>query len=292
MTQTAADVAAVEFTLPYAGRTATARLRMPDVEDMLLLWYRPATRTAEHAAVVFPAEVERMLDTLDEVEVDRTIARALYADPAAFRAYLHARNAWLARRSENGILYAQCPHCRNWEADLTPLALASGLRAAFWPLVDPDQWLAVPAFATEDVRLPARDARDALSSRLRVVLPSARDGEPGPVREVVFAAGVDPARLAALDAQRAALRRDAPARYDDWDGRFVGVQALLRLAASLATIDGVAVDAPLPTLAELALCDFHFLDNVHHLTHRVALPDDSPLRLACAECGGRFVPLA
>ena len=275
--------------LTLDGREATAHLRMPDLEEMLLLWYLPATRTPERAAVAFPAEIERIVDTLDGETVERAEAAAIYADPAAFRDYLVARNAWLQITSERGMLYAQCPHCRGWEADLGPLALAAGLRTTFWPTVDADQWLAPPALALDDA-VPLRDASTARSSRLRVALPSARIGHAAAIREVVFARVPEPAREQAAEAGRAELVRTDPGRYGDWNSRFAGVRALLLLAARLDEVDGAA--PTLPALAELPLCDFLFIDNVYHLTHRIALPADSPLRLRCEACGGRFVPLA
>jgi hypothetical protein len=279
-----------DFALPLAGSIRRASLRMPQLEEMLLFWLPASTQDASRAAVLFPAEIERVLDTLDGHSVDIATARSIFADPAAFAAYLQARNLLLEAGNDSGVLFAQCPHCRQWEADLTPLALAVGLHCAFWPTVEANRFLSVPALASDLMR-PQRPGADVLTSRLRFELPSARLGLEAPIRGGAFSTdGVD-ARAAAFDAQREALRRSGDDAYDDWDGEFAGARALVRLCAVLADLDGDAGKVSLERIAALALSDFIFVDNAYYLTHHLAVPDDSPLRLTCPRCSGRFVPV-
>lgn len=278
------------FELPLSGRVRQAQLRMPALDEMLLLWFPPSTQTAARMAVFFPAEIERVLDTLDGQSVDLPIARSVYAEPAAFAAYLEVRNRLLESGNDSGMVFAQCPHCRQWEADLSPLALAVGLHSAFWPTVDANQCLAVPALAS-DLTRPSRASSDALTSRLRFELPSARGRPESPFREGVLATHDVDAREKTFEGRLDALRVMDVDQYGDWDSAFAGVRALVRLCAVVAQIDGDPDKVSPEYLAMLPLADFIFVDNVHYLTHHVSLPDDSPLRLRCANCAGRFVPV-
>jgi hypothetical protein len=276
-----------EFVLPSGLR---ARLRMPALGEMLLLWYPRVMRTPARAAVFIPAEIERIVDTIDGESVDREQARKILNDRAAFAAYLRARNRWLDVSSAEGLMLAQCPHCQRWEADLSPFVLAVGLGVGFWPTVDEDSCLAVPALAT-DLARPQRSGNTVRTSRLRFHLPSLALNFESAAHGGSFATGPVDARERALEAERLRLRASDPEAYGDWDAGFGGVRAMLKLGAALGDVDGDADGITLDRLSNLALCDFLFLDNVHYLTRCVPLPDDSPLHLTCANCGGRFAPV-
>jgi hypothetical protein len=277
-----------EFELPLQGCPRRARLRMPEFGEALLLWFPPATRTPSRAATFFPAEIEVFVDTVDGSDIDRPTAREVLADPRSMGAYLAARNRLLHFGSEPGRIHAQCPHCRDWEAELEPIALAVGLHAEFWPVVDADQCLAVPAWANA-VELPMRDPRLALTSRLRFTLPSATLGIESPARAAVLRERDVSSLEAHIETQLKRMRSEQPELYDDWDPGFPGVQALIRACAALERLD--EVEASLDTVAALPLCDFLFLDNAYHLTHRVPVPTDTSLLLKCGGCGGRFLPV-
>jgi hypothetical protein len=278
----------MDFELPLAGVPRRARLRMPELGEALLLWFPAATRIPSRAAIFLPAEIEVFVDTVDGSDMDRPTAREVLADSASMGAYLAARNRLLHFGSEPGRVHALCPHCHDWEAELEPIALAVGLHAEFWPVVDRDQCLAVPAWANP-ARFPARDPGMALASRLRFTLPSASVGFASPARDAVLREGDGSSLQAQIEMGLEQMRRKQPELYDDWDPGFPGVQALIRACAALDRLG--AVGASLETVAALPLCDFLFLDNAYHLTHRVPVPGDTSLLLKCGDCGGRFLPV-
>jgi hypothetical protein len=209
------------------------------------------------------------------------LAYAIVDNPRAYAAYLAARDAELIGATEGGTIFAQCPHCRAWEADLAPLALAVALRSQFWPLVDgPD--LTVPALACDLFR----DTRQCLTSALTVQLSQHAD------RRIPLESNDALARLRLWTTASADLFQDGPARTEDWTPNSLGWQALLRFASLVPEIAGEPSVDGLLALTRLPLTDFLFADNAYYLTHAAPLPDHHLARLRCKACSRQFLPLA
>lgn len=277
--------APMKFPILIAGRLHLAELQLPPVGEVVSLWMSPRLRNASHTAILRPAEIRRFLSGVDGQPPSIDLARAIAADGDAFAAYRTARDTALAQATEGGMIYAECPHCRNWEADLLPLALAVGLHVRFWPLVEPSGDLALPALANAcDRALP--DA--ATASRLSFTLPRTSDnGARG-----VFASNDAVARLADWEMQSDHLFRESPDQAEDWETESPGWRALLRFGAIIADWPEPDKFNSLQALASVSLADFLFVDNIYYLTHCVAQPADAPLLLTCPRCDGRFQPLA
>jgi hypothetical protein len=274
----------MRFELPLNGRRSIADLALPVVGDVLSLWMEPHLRTPARAAILQQAEIGRFLTKVDDEPVSRDLARAVASDARALATYRVARNRALQAATEGGMLYAQCPHCRGWEADLNPLALAVGLRAAFWPVSDPDGQLAVPALSGDITRVLPTET--ALASELSFVLPrhatsTARGAFAGTERQARF--DVYAAEARALFATGEDI--------EDWIEGSPGVLALVRFGSVVKRVPDAEALRSIRTLAGVRLADFVFINNVFFLTHRAGLPADSPLTLSCERCGGRFLPL-
>ena len=274
----------MRFQITIEGRRRELELRLPALGEALSLWMAPHLRTAERAAILVPAEIRRFTGVPIE------LARTLASSPQALAAYRAARDAALAQATEGGMVYAQCPHCRAWEADLSPLALAVGLRAPFRALAGASGALALPALA-EPCERPLAGAPAA---RLSFVLP--RADAPASARSHgprgAFAESAVLERLARWQLAGERLFRESPDQTEDWEPASPGWRALLRFGAIVSEWPQTGALGTPAALAKLPLGDFLFVDNVYHLTHCASLPSDKPLVVACQRCNGSFQPLA
>jgi hypothetical protein len=274
----------MRFELPLNGHRSIAELALPAIGDVLSLWMEQHLRTPSRAAILQQAEISRFLARVDDQPVGQDMARAIAADTRALSTYRAARNRALQSATEGGMLYARCPHCREWEADLSPLALAVGLRAAFWPVSDPDGQLAVPALSRDATRVLPPDI--VSTAELSFVLPRHTESR---VRGV-FAQAERASRFAAYGAEFSALFAGGD-DVEDWIEGSPGAIALVRLASVVRQLPEPVMPGSIQAFAAVALGDFAFIDNLYYLTHCAELPPDSPLALACERCQGQFLPL-
>ena len=278
------------ITIPLELRVGSQRhrlqVRLPPVGEVVSLWMVQHLRTPMLAEILQPAEVRRFLTTPEGEPISRALALSIASDPGALAAYRAARDDALMQATEGGIVFAECPHCRGWEADLIPLALAVGLHTRFWPVSDTAGSLAVPAFANPcDRSLQG----ELTASRLTFALPRMPDTSP---RGQFAKPPEAPARYEYWKAQSEAFFRDHPDDVEDWTPDSPGWIALLRFAAMMAAYPEPRSLASIPSLTKISLADFLFIDNIYYLLHCVPQPDDSPLRITCHNCGGMFQPLA
>jgi hypothetical protein len=263
----------------YDGRRLL--ITLPQVGEAITLWMHPQLRTAEYAHILRTAEIHRFTRTPDTKPIDRELAGAILDNPRAYAAYRVARDAELVAATEGGTIFAECPHCRAWEADLAPLALAVALRSEFWPLVDgPD--LAVPALACDLFR----DVRGNLTSQLTMQLPEHHD------HRASFQSNDALERLRLWTTASAELFQQSAVKTEDWTPDSPGWWALLRFAGLVPAIAGQPTVEGLLALTRLPLTDFLFADNVYYLTHAAPLPEDNIATLRCRACGHEFLPLA
>jgi hypothetical protein len=268
------------------GHSRELTLRMPRFGEVFNQYLPRRLRTADRMSVLAPAQIKRLVSSLDGVAADIELARAIFNDPALYAQYVAARNDLLETVIESGMLHCLCPHCGQWEAELSPLALAVGLRAAFWPLSEADTQLAVPstADATWRARAPHVLAR---SSRQRATLPYATASAGSPVTATFRAVDGEARqqRLRQLQDGIAGQERD-----EQWSEDLVGFRAALRMAATLESLSAAPVE--IASVMQLALGDFLFLDNLHYLLCERDLPEDHGLAISCRSCGKAFLPLA
>jgi hypothetical protein len=277
--------AITKFPILIAGRQHLAELQLPHIGEVLSLWMTPRLLTASRTAILRPAEIRRFIVRVDGQPPSADLARAIAADADAFAAYRVARDTALAQATEGGMVYAECPHCRSWEADLIPLTLAVGLHVPFWPVVVATGDLALPVLAGGCDR-PL--SGEAATSRITFALP--RVGINGPRGVLAGANAV--ARLADWKIQADRLFRESPDQAEDWEAESPGWHALLRFGAIIAVWPEPCDVRSLHALARVSLADFLFVDNIYYLTHCVAQPADTPMIMTCPNCHGRFQPLA
>lgn len=286
--------------LPLGGRERAFTLLVPEAGALLRLVFEPASRQAPslvEGALV--GELMHLLDTLEGRPLEVADAEAIARDPHALGAVFALRNRLCAHLLECGRAFAQCPHCHAWEAELDLLYYTLALHPPAWELFERGVWLAPPRLSER--RPPgARPRGGALTSRLRVALPSGRDAEIGDLDAV-------PGREDAAWARLRAWREEVSERYGrgeldeanedeyfervHWREDHPGFRAALRLALALVRLDGVAGEPSPEAVERLPLGDFLFLDRLYALAHDVEVRSFERLTLTCERCGDTFLPL-
>jgi hypothetical protein len=270
--------------LPGRARPRPVELRLPSARDVLYLILEGDSD--ENQALSLAVEAVHLVRSIDGRPMVLDEARKLVRDPAPAGALFAARNLLYETLSEQGSVFCLCPHCRDWEAELSVLALGLALRTTLWPIVEARLFLKPPALSRH---LPAgsRPSGVAVCARLRYQAPSATLGltprlAAGPLGDVD--AGREAAAWRRLDV-------DPADDHEDWSPDNPGFRTLLRLALALrADDDGLAEMVEI--LERLLVVDVFFLDNVYYLTHFVPVPEppDEAL-LTCPRCGGAFLPV-
>jgi hypothetical protein len=278
-------LASPPLNLSFAGGAHTVELRMPTIGEIFPLLLARPLRSRDRMRVLGPAEIKRFIAKLDRRDCDIESARALQAEPAAFAQYAITRTRWLEAACEAGMMLAQCPHCRSWDADLAPLAYAIGLRHEFRPIADDDFYLTMPTLA-DPAPLGVRPPEVAKSSRLRFVLPCQSQFSGGTFR-------IGDCSAAEVEAWRRWAPADGPRAegHEQWREDIAGFRAVLRLAVALETLGENAKPPGPADVMTLPLADFLFLDNLHFLLHDLAIPSDHGLLVQCGKCGRRFLPV-
>ena len=224
----------------FAHHRRLYAVRLPVLGEVLSLWLDPGLRTTEISRILALAEIRRFVRRTDGRPIDHDLAREILDDTESRPAYQVARDRALTAATAGFLIVATCPGCGGWEAELTPLALAVGLRSAFWPLVDGAGQLVPPALAlTSDDLTPddlPRDLGTVLpAARIRVRLPDGRD--------LPFTADPGAAMAAARHASDELFDSEVgPAR--GWTPDSPGWIALLRAACLVPTLGGPEVSGP------------------------------------------------
>ncbi len=274
----------------FQGRERQVELRVPAFGEIFALVLESQHRTPERMSVMFPAEFKRLIKSLGENSVGIEHARALYADAQAAGQIVAARNRLFETLAEQGLLYAQCPHCLNWEAEVSIVALTVALQAGPWPIIDGRMFLAVPSLSS---RLPRgiRPAGVPGTSRVRFDLPSSVFRLTTPIRS---------GTLGAADRNNGTSERAAWARWvtsrevgisgrEQWREDVPGFRAALRLAVALEHLQGIEGEITPEVVLDMLSVDFYFLDNLHYLVHNVDLQNDKKASINCEACGLPFL---
>jgi hypothetical protein len=276
-------------TVHLDGRDQPFELAVPPAGEVLPMIMDPDVETPERAQNRLRIGLSGLLVKLDGRRVYRADAARVAADPQALGAVLIKRNALYEVLREEGRLFALCPRCRTWEAEVTIPALVVGLRGGLRDLFTPDRLLLAP-LALSDPRSPGKRPADLhLAALLRFVLPSARVGLPG-----ATASGGVLGDLGDGTAEEMAWERFVPIDQPTPEGaahrRYgnPGFRAMLRLAVVLE-LEGHAEVTP-EVVEALPVVDVLYLDALYHLTHFVDVPETTSLRLHCETCGETFGP--
>ena len=278
--------------VPMGGAERSVRLRVPPAGDLLTLILERKVRTPERLAVLVPSELKRTIESIDGQPSNIELARAITRDMPAMVELLTARKRMLEVLSEEGVVYATCPHCRAWEAELSVVALTVALQAGPWPIIEDGAVLGVPALA-EPLPRGTRPATLPAAARIRFVPPTHVVGLPAEVVGGVLGdADADQGRLVREAWNRWAPPGDerAPGRQQ-WRHDVPGFRAALRLAVALTSVEG-ATDPISPALIErMPVVDFYFLDTLHYVTHNVDVGPQTHAAITCEQCGARFLPV-
>jgi hypothetical protein len=278
--------------VPLDDAKRAVRLRVPPAVDLLTLILEPKVRTPERLAVLVPSELKRLMESVDGQPATIELARAFARDMVATVELLTARKRLLEVLSEEGAVYATCPHCLAWEAELSVVALTVALQAGPWPIIEDGAVLGVPALA-DPLPRGTRPATPPAAARIRFVPPSHVLGLPAEITGGV---------LGDADAEQDRLVREAWSRWappDDerapgrtqWRHDVPGFRAMLRLAVALTSVEGTSEPISPALVERMPAVDFYFLDTLHYVTHNVDVGPQTHAAITCEKCGARFLPV-
>jgi hypothetical protein len=276
----------------FGGVERSVELRLPSCADILPLLMEPHLRIPQRLSTLLPSEFKRFLRTFDGRQADIEIARAIFADAEAAVGLLQARRQLLEAVAEQGLVFASCPHCRNWEARLSVVALTVALQAGPWPIVEDGLYLAMPSLCDP---LPPGDrpSEPPPAARVRFDLPS---------RALDIPSGIGSGELQSADREHGRPLADAWKRWtgpaatsspgrEQWRPDVPGFRAMLRLSVALTQIDGRAEEASPGLIEAMPLADFYFLDTLHYVTTAADASGRSRTVIACERCGQSFLPI-
>ena len=279
-----------QIKIQFQGADHVVNLRVPPFGELFGLILQPQHRTPERMSVMFPAEFKRLIASLDGRVVDIESARGLYADPHAAGQIVAARNKLLETLAEQGRIFAQCPYCFKWEAELNVIAMTVALQQGPWPIIDERMFLAVPSLAQQFP--PNRQPRTILgASRIRFELPSSVIGLGAPVTAGILRdADREGGTLEQLAWDRVKSQIDKTGR-EQWRSDVPGFRAVLRLAIALQALDGLSTEITPQVIMDMPAVDFYFLDNLHYLVYNADIQDEHKARLECRHCFRSFLPV-
>lgn len=273
----------MRVTLPSRVGGRDVALHMPTMKDLNGLIPGDAAQDAAWLARLLPLVFESFVSRLDGSALTGPMSVAVAEDPELARALLVQIRTLLDTLRERGRVFALCPHCGRWEADVGmngyALTIAEPLPSTF-----EGPFFATPSLASNLVA----GARPPLprAARIRVEVPSLQLGIPSPVRmAVLHEIDQHPDQVEQIDID------DDP--YDDaYEGP---VDIPIRHGAvwtALARL-GRALEPSLPDheLEALPAVDFFFLDLVHYLVDRAPVRPDTAGRIRCARCEQQFIPV-
>jgi hypothetical protein len=262
----------LRFDVTSASGPRAVELRIPVMEGVHPLILEKSARDAAGLAATLPFLALRFVSTVDGRALDLHAADELGGDAAFMRDLLVRIRTMLQTLCEQGAVFALCPACGMWEAELDFTALALTIASPL-PGVFEGPFLAFPSLASPDGA--AARPRIARAARIRFGLPSARLGIPGPLsggvlKDVPF----ERVPQTAEEGDEPDASRTGP-----------GWLALERLAR--------AVDPSLsPEAAEaLPAIDFFFLDLLHYVVYRAPVNSDTAGKVRCPRCGAEFLPV-
>jgi hypothetical protein len=272
----------------FEGRERQVELRVPRYGELFALILEPQHRTPERTSVMFPAEFKRLIKSIDGEPPSIEQARALYANAQAAGEIVAARNRLYETLSEQGRVFAQCPNCLNWEAEVSILALTTALQAGPWPIVDQRMYLAVPALGQHLPRT-VRSRTVSGPASIRFELPSKIVGLPAPVSFGIIGnadRNDGSLEMAAWD-RWVNAEPNKPGR-EQWRDDIPGFRAALRLAVALERLDRFPGEITPEIVLEMPAVDFYFLDNLHYLAYNADVPDQTRITVNCERCKQPF----
>lgn len=278
-----------ELTVPFEGRAVPAVLRMAHFADIAPFTHEPLG-LSEHSRTAGPSlAVLVNIATFDGRALRLADVDRIVAEPQAHAAILAKRNQLYERGRNAGVLWAQCPHCRDGEVKLSLLSYATRFGALPPHITAADPAFVLPPSLSLERALGQRPAGAACAARIRFELPTSvigmrRENQPshGVLRTI------DPKR------EEAAWNRWAPEdseQPDDklwWRRQNPCFRAAVALSVALRELDH---GRPTPALvSELAVFDVYFLDALYFLTHFVNIAQHA-VADECPSCGKRFFPV-
>jgi hypothetical protein len=279
--------------IQFQGRDCQVDLRVPRIGELFGLLLEAHHRTPARMSVMFPAEFKRLVESLDGEAIDIEDARALYAEAQSAGQIVAARNRLFEVLAEQGRIFARCPHCSNWEAELSVLALTVALQAGPWPIVDERMFLAMPSLVKHRSK-GARPPGVVCASRIGFKLPSKVVGLPAEVGSGILGDADRQNGAAELAAWQLWAPRgsERTAGREQWREDVPGFRGVLRLSVALDQLDSsVGIITP-ETVLSMPVVDFFFLDNLYYLAHNVDVSANSGLEMRCAVCAQIFLPVA
>jgi hypothetical protein len=279
--------------IQFQGRDCQVDLRVPRIGELFSLLLARHHRTPARLSVMFPAEFKRLVMSIDGKPMDIEQAHALYAEAQSAGQIVAARNRLFEVLSEQGRIFARCPHCSDWEAELSVIALTVALQAGPWPIVDERVFLAMPSLA-ERLSKGARPQGAVCSSRIRFELPSKVVGLPAEVGSGVLSDADRDNGAAELAAWQYWAPRESERAVgrEQWREDVPGFRAVLRLTVALDQLDGSAGTISPEIVLRMPSVDFYFLDNLYYLTHNVDIAANNDPEVKCSSCAQIFLPVS
>jgi hypothetical protein len=210
------------------------------------------------------------------------------ADPFAVAAILYRRYQLHESLRAMGRVFAQCPHCKQGEVEMSLLGYFNTIGQLSPPMISEDFiHFMPPAISVGGSEEPRRWEDVTFASRLRFELPSKAAGLP----TKGFTSGVmNPIGGERLDAAKEqwdvqGVIADPPTWWSEGNACY---------NATLAMFVGVSdTDVPMTTpemIADMPAYDVYFLDAAYWYAHFAQIPEGAPER-SCPACAKRFLPM-
>ena len=229
--------------------------------------------------------------TIDGIRRTTARSKTLAADPAAVAAIFAKRYDIYMQLRAAGRMYAQCPHCKDGEIEMSLLSLFDLLGAMPPEMISADFAYFLSPVSNESTPFDvARPSSFTYASQIRFVLPSELLGLP----RSGFTGGV---------VGRASHWRAEPA-WQRWETDGINVplghawrqhdhaafQTTIWLIAALRSIDPPG-EITLEAFEQLPAVDVYFLDAIYRLAFDTSVPAHAQPR-TCPRCAGTFIPVA
>ena len=279
-----------ELTVVFGGKPVPVILRMASFADIAPFTREPLGQNERARTSTLRLALAYEVASFDNQSMRLSYADRIMADPKAHAEILKKRNALYERGRAAGRIWAQCPHCKNAEVQLSLLGYSTRLGREAPYLVAADPAFLLPPSLSIDQVAGSRPDGAALAARIRFELPTSVIGMGRPTLPTGGQLGTIAADREAAAWQQWAPNDVEPAEDRVWWRRGNPCfRAAVALSVAVSKFDRGGKPTP-ERIAQLAAIDVYFLDALYFFTHFVDVARYTPAD-ECPTCGKSFIPV-